>query len=252
MGEMKRGAASLSQSQKLESIGTLAGGVAHEINNPVNGILNYAQLILDKLGPDHEASEFAAEIGKETERIAAIVKNLLSFARQEKQSHSPARMCDIVESTLSLVRTILRGDQITLEVNVPEELPKIQCRSQQIQQVIMNLMTNARDALNEKYPKYDENKRISVSAHVFEAEGRQWLRTTVEDEGTGITEDVIARMFDPFYTSKSREKGTGLGLAISCGIVVEHSGKLRVESEVGMYTRFHIELPVIDEAAGHE
>ena len=85
--------ARLLQAQKLESIGTLAGGVAHEINNPIMGIMNYAQLILDRLGPDSPVAGFATEIGKETERVAAIVKNLLSFARQEKQSHSPARMC---------------------------------------------------------------------------------------------------------------------------------------------------------------
>ena len=234
----------LRQSQKLESIGTLAGGVAHEINNPINGIMNYAQLILDKLGPGHEVAEFASEIGKESERIATIVKNLLSFARHEKQSHSPARMCDIVESTLSLVRTVMRHDQIIIEVNISEELPKIKCRSQQIQQVIMNLLTNARDVLNEKYPGYDGNKKISITSGVLEKEGREWVRTTVEDKGTGVPEEVIARMFDPFYTTKPREKGTGLGLSISHGIVEEHGGKLSVESKEGEWSRFHMDLPV--------
>ncbi len=253
----------LRQSQKLESIGTLAGGVAHEINNPVMGIMNYSQLILDRLGPDHEVSEFATEIGKETERVATIVKNLLSFARHDKQSHSSAHICDIVEATLSLIRAVMRHDQITLEVDVPKDLPRIKCRSQQIQQVIMNLLTNARDALNEKYPGYDDAKTIIISARAIvdigfrisesedkKAEGaairnpQSAIRITVEDHGIGIPEDVRQRMFDPFYTTKPRDKGTGLGLAISHGIVKDHGGEITVESKAGEWTRFHVDLPV--------
>jgi len=133
----------LMQSQKIESIGTLAGGVAHEINNPINGIMNYAQLILDRMGTEDPSREFAKEIVHETQRIAEIVRNLLTFARDEKQSHSPAKFSDIVNSVLSLIQTVLRRDQIDLHVLIPEDLPKIKCRSQQIQQVLMNLMTNA-------------------------------------------------------------------------------------------------------------
>ena len=267
--------AQLRQSQKLESIGTLASGVAHEINNPIMGIMNYAQLILDKLGPDSPVSGYAAEIGKETERVATIVKNLLDFARHKKQSHSPAHICDIVETTLSLISAVMRHDQITLEVVVPAGLPPIKCRSQQIQQVIMNLLTNARDALNEKYPGYDENKRISISATEMEmslVNGHlslrendpcpmtndaaqpqltndtnrrvRAIRLTVEDPGSGISEVAREHMFDPFFTTKKPDKGTGLGLSISHGIVKDHHGELSVESEVGQWTRFHVDLPV--------
>ena len=236
--------AQLRQNQKLESIGTLAGGVAHEINNPINGIMNYAQLVLDKLGKDSPVAEYAGEIIHETERVAGIVRNLLSFARQEKQGHSPARIADIVADTLSLIRSIIRKDQITVEVDVPEDLPKVKCRNQQIQQVIMNLMTNARDALNGRYPAYDEDKTIRVTAREFEKEGRTWIRTTVEDHGAGIAPEILARIFDPFFTSKPRDVGTGLGLSVSHGIVLDHHGELNVESEPGKYTRFHLDLPV--------
>jgi PAS domain S-box-containing protein len=234
----------LRQSQKLESIGTLAGGVAHEINNPVMGIMNYAQLILDRLGPDHEVAEFATEIGKETERVATIVKNLLSFARDDKESHSPARMCDIVESVLSLVRTVMLRDQITLDVDVPEDLPEIRCRSQQLRQVIMNLLTNARDALDQKYEEFDENKKVTIVARTLDRDGHPWMRITVEDHGSGISKEVPQRMFDPFYTTKPRDKGTGLGLSISHGIVKDHHGELSVESKLGEWTRFYVDLPV--------
>ena len=236
--------AQLRQSQKLESIGTLAGGVAHEINNPIMGIMNYAQLIIDKLGPDSPVSEYATEIGAETERVATIVKNLLSFARHEKQAHSQARMRDMIDETLSLVNTVLRRDQIKLDIAIADDLPRIKCHSQQIQQVIMNLVTNARDALNEKYPGNDVNKKINVTASTLEKDGRYWLRTTVADTGPGIPDEVRERMFDPFYTTKPKDKGTGLGLSISHGIVKDHGGEMTVESEVGEWTRFHVDLPV--------
>ena len=235
----------LLQSQKLESIGTLASGVAHEINNPINGIMNYAQLILDDLGPEHTVSTYATEIGVETERVATIVKNLLSFARHDDaQMHSPARVCDIVAATQSLISAVMRRDQIQLEISVPEDLPQVSCRSQQIQQVVMNLLTNARDALNAKYARPGENKRILVTAGLIEKDDRQWMRVTVEDRGDGIPDEVRARIFDPFYTTKPRDKGTGLGLSISHGILKDHGGDLTVETEVGEWTRFHVDLPI--------
>ena len=236
--------AQLRHSQRLESIGTLAGGVAHEINNPVTGIMNYAQLILDRLDPASDVAEFAAEIGVESQRIATIVKNLLTFAREEKQQHSPARMVDVVTSVLSLVRTILRHDQIAVAVDIPEDLPAIQCRSQQIQQVIMNLVTNARDALNARYPAFDENKTIRIAARKLDRHGQAWICLTVEDQGVGIAPEIRDRLFDPFFTTKCRSGGTGLGLSISYGIVHDHHGELRVDSEEGQCTRVHVHLPV--------
>ena len=148
----------LRQQQRLEAIGTLAGGVAHEINNPIHGIMNYAELISDGLDETEPRLEYAKEIIRETDRIAVIVKNLLQFSRHEKQAHSYASVYDIVDQTVSLVNTIIKKDQITLDIDMDEGLPDIKCRSQQIQQVLMNLLTNARDALNEKYPEFDTNK----------------------------------------------------------------------------------------------
>jgi PAS domain S-box-containing protein len=234
----------LMQSQRIESIGTLAGGVAHEINNPINGIMNYAQLILDRIEQESPAREFAREILHETQRVTKIVRNLLTFARHEKQSHSPALLSDIVSSVLSLVQTVMRHDQIVLELSVPEDLPKIKCRSQQIQQVLMNLMTNARDALNERYPGYSPEKKLRVVAELTIKHDRRFIRTTVEDSGPGIPVEIRDRIFDPFFTTKPKERGTGLGLSISYGIVKDHGGELSVESEPGRYTRFCMDLPV--------
>lgn len=237
----------LIQSQKLESIGTLAGGVAHEINNPINGIMNYAQLILERMEEGNPSREFAREILHETERVAKIVRNLLTFSRHEKQSHSPARLSDIVLAVLSLFQTVIRHDQIELDISISEDLPPLMCRSQQIQQVLMNLMTNARDALNERYPDYCPGKRMRLFAEPLDKQGERIIRTTVEDTGNGIPWQIRDRIFDPFFTTKPKESGTGLGLSISYGIIKDHGGELSVESEPGRYTRFHVDLPIYNE-----
>ena len=234
----------LRQAQKMKAIGTLAGGVAHEINNPINGIINYAQLISDEMPPDSNLQEHLAKIRKEAARVAVIVRNLLAFARQDAKGRSSASLKDVIKAALMLVQTVIRHDQITLEVEVPEDLPQMQCRSQQLEQVVVNLLTNARDALNEKYPGYHENKTIHVSARLFEKNGAPWIRTTIEDHGTGIATNVRDRVFDPFYTTKPAGQGTGLGLSISYGIVKEHGGELHFETEKGHYTRFYLDLPV--------
>ncbi|MCK5828257.1 hypothetical protein KAH43_07025 [Candidatus Bipolaricaulota bacterium] len=241
--EKQAAEAHLRQSQKLESIGTLASGVAHEINNPLMGMMNYAELVKDK-AQDAKSIEYLTEIGNEGNRIAKIVRNLLSFSRQDKEEHSPARIADIIDSSLTLVGSTLRRDQITVDLDIPEDLPQLKCRNQQIQQVLINLLTNSRDALNARYPEYDENKLVRITARTFEQDGEDWIRTTVEDHGTGMAQDVAQRIFDPFFTTKSRTEGTGLGLSVSFGIVKEHHGKLTVESVPGEYARFHIDLRV--------
>ncbi|MCK5130354.1 MAG: PAS domain S-box protein [Clostridiales bacterium] len=229
--------------QKLESIGTLASGVAHEINNPINGILNYGQIILDTASDDPTIVEYAKEIIHETHRVAEIVKNLLNFSKHTRREHIEADISDVISQTLSLVNTFIKHDQIQLNVDIEDNLPKIRCQSQQIQQIIMNLLTNSRDSLNDRYPEYDDNKIINLSCVLQKRDGHDWLKLTVEDFGVGIKEDLIDRIFDPFFTTKGKDRGTGLGLSISYGIVKEHLGEIIVESEENKYTRFIVLLP---------
>lgn len=243
--------AQLRQAQRLESIGTLASGVAHEVNNPLTGVINYAELIKDRVADDERATEYAKAIIEEGNRIAVIVRNLLSFSRQDEAEHSLARIDDIVQDSLTLLRAALLRSQIELVVSIADDLPAVKCRSQQIQQVLVNLITNAQSSLNERYPEYDENKILSISASMHEAEG-VWLRITVEDHGTGIPEELQARVFDPFFTSKPRDQGTGLGLAVSHGIVTEHQGRISLESREGEYTRFYVDLPLPDTSQSDE
>jgi len=229
--------------QKLESIGTLASGVAHEINNPINGILNYGQIILDSTKPGSEINRYAGEIIYETNRVSEIVRNLLDFSRQSGKQHSYAQIEDIINRTLSLVSTVFRHDNIIINVTVEENISNVKCRSQQIQQVIMNLLTNARDSLNDKYTEYNENKIINLLCGEFFKDGRKWISLTIEDFGKGIPEDAIYRIFDPFFTTKGKDKGTGLGLSISYGIVKEHHGEIIVDSREGEFAKFTVILP---------
>jgi predicted ATPase/signal transduction histidine kinase/tRNA A-37 threonylcarbamoyl transferase component Bud32 len=239
----------LRQQQRLESIGTLASGVAHEINNPVQGIMNYAELIAGAPAADAEIREFAGEITAESKRVTTIVRNLLAFSRQElSEADESVSLASIVEGTLSLIRAVLRRDQIMLDVDIPDTLPLVEVRSQQIQQVVMNLVTNARDAINAT--GVDEaDRRIRIDADTFAHEGRAWVRLSVEDRGGGVPPEALPHIFDPFFTTKGRDQGTGLGLAVSHGIVTEHGGRLVLANKPGIGARFSIELPLAPESS---
>lgn len=233
----------IQQQQKLEAIGTLAGGVAHEINNPINGIINYAQLIVDDVDLS-QSKKYANSIIQESERISEIVRNLLQFSRQEKQTHSYASVYDIIDRTVSLLSSMLKKDQINLVLNIEDDLPNAKCRSQQIQQVLMNLLTNSRDALNEKYPNFDENKQIVLSCKCVEHDNRRWIQLGVKDFGNGISDENREKIFEPFFSTKPKNLGTGLGLSISHGIINDHHGTITIDTEEGNFCEFILEIPV--------
>jgi signal transduction histidine kinase len=233
----------LREKHRMESIGTLARGIAHEINNPITGIINYAQLISDHPATDGELREYSGEIMREGQRVADTIKNLLSFAQYNKQTHTMVSAREIVNQTVSLAETVLRQDQIDLTVSVVDDLPEINCSAQQIRQVLMNLITNARDALNARYSGFDENKKLGVFAESIQRDGLPWVRFTVEDRGIGFSEDLLPRVFDPFFTTSMRSEHAGLGLSICLGIVKEHHGDIRFDSQPGVYTRAIVELP---------
>jgi len=232
------------QASKLASIGELAAGVGHEINNPINGIMNCADILLGTLADGSKERKYAELVRSEADRVAAIVRSLLTFSRQDGGHHSLARLTDIVGAVLSLTRKSIAKANIELTVDVPENLPKVRCRSERIQQVVMNLIINAIHALEEKYPSQDPGKRLSISAAPIQNGATRYLRLTVEDWGTGIHPSYKDRLFEPFFTTKGRDRGTGLGLSVSDGIVKEHDGQITVESELGKFTRFNVDLPV--------
>jgi PAS domain S-box-containing protein len=236
----------LRQQQRLEAIGTLASGVAHEINNPVQAILNYTELIEDGITERDLVREFNSDIANAANRVAAIVRNLLAFARQERDHDmEPCEVRSLIEEPLSLILAVLRKDRIKLELEIAEGLPRICCRRQQIQQIFMNLVTNARDAINEQARARADGRYecITIRASSYTRDGAAWVRIAVEDRAGGIPEHIRARIFDPFFTTKAREQGTGLGLSVSHGIATEHGGELTLETEVGVGTTFILTLP---------
>ncbi|MBN2853396.1 MAG: transporter substrate-binding domain-containing protein [Clostridia bacterium] len=236
--------AHLRNQQKLGAIGTLASGVAHEINNPINGIMNYSQLILDENSNNSRLNEYANEILNESQRVTYIVKNLLNFSRQDKITDHEGDVAETLQKTLSLINAVIRHDQIELIMEIEENLPTLSCNCQELQQVLMNLITNAKDALNEKYPDADKNKIIRLTCRKFHENSISYIRVIVEDHGNGIKKEVQDKIFEPFFTTKGRDSGTGLGLYISYGIVKDHKGRLTFETEEGQYTRFILDLPI--------
>ena len=235
------------QQQKMESVGTLASGVAHEINNPITGMINYAQLILDQEEASSDKAQYAREIIAEGERVAAIICDLLDFSRQEGKGSSQVKLDDLIHHTLSLMKSMLQKDGITVHADTSADLPGIRCRSQQIRQVVMNLLNNARESLNEKYAGYHEQKTITITCHSVKIDKKNRIRIMVEDSGNGIPDVVQTQIYDPFFTTKPRDKHIGLGLAVSYGIIEEHGGTLNFKSEPGKYTRFYFDLPVENE-----
>ncbi len=235
----------LRDQQRLKSIGELASSIAHEINNPITGIMNYSQIIYDSYNGQGENAEFASEIINETKRVSQLVENLLQFSRQRSSGFSIARPEDVISRTINLVRVIFKKDQINLQLKIADVLPNIACNSQQIQQVLINLFTNARDALNERFPGYDENKEVLLTCRAGERDGKQVVVIAIKDYGNGIPKEIQDRIYSQFYTTKEAGKGTGIGLYISARIIEEHHGWISFETEEGYGTTFFIELPAI-------
>ncbi|MGH7597000.1 MAG: PAS domain S-box protein [bacterium] len=231
------------QTAKLASLGELAAGVAHEINNPMTGIINYAQILYDRAPKNEEKQLLLQGIMRESDRVTKIVHNLLTFARQQPLERSWASLAEILDSSLHLIEPQLRKDGITLILDVSPSLPAIKCRSQQLQQVFINLLNNAHHALNEKYPGPHENKLLKIAAREQQRHGRHFIHVEFYDAGIGMATEILPKIFDPFFTTKMRSEGTGLGLSISYGIIKEHQGEIFVESEHGDHTTFVIELP---------
>lgn len=231
------------QTAKLASLGELAAGVAHEINNPMTGIINYAQILYDRAPKNEEKQLLLQGIMRESDRVTKIVHNLLTFSRQQPQERSWASLAEILDSSLHLTEHQLREAGITLILDVSPSLPPVKCRGQQIQQVFINLLNNAHHALNEKYPGPHENKLLKIAAREQQRPGRQLIHIEFYDAGIGMAPEILPKIFDPFFTTKRQAEGTGLGLSISYGIIKEHEGEIFVESELGDHTTFVIELP---------
>ena len=229
---------------QLASLGELAAGVAHEINNPINGIINYAQLLADSLVIEQEDMDILRGIIDEGERIANIVRNLLAFARARKEHKDRVALWETLACSLALTESQLRKDGIHLELDVPPDLPEVVAHAQEIQQVILNLFSNSRYALNKRYPQVHPDKVLRIKAATCEHQGRPSVQMAFHDQGVGIPQSALHKVLDPFYTTKPTGEGTGLGLSISHGIIKDHQGDIVIDSKEGQYTTVTLILPV--------
>lgn len=244
--EAKQIEGQLFQSEKLASLGQLSAGVAHEINNPIMGIINYAQIIIDENRGVGSNTEIPKRIIKEGKRISNIVKSLLSFARATPEEQTSISIQPILYDIQSLLSNEFKRHGVDFDIIVSEDLPAVFGNSQQIHQVFLNLITNSIYALNKKFTGSDKDKRVTIECDTIELNKVKLLRITVWDNGVGIPDDVIQKIYDPFFTTKPISQGTGLGLSISHGIIEEHGGNINFESVKGEYTKVTIHLPVMD------
>ena len=234
--------AQIRQQQKLTVIGSMASAVAHEINNPVNGIINLAQLLHDRFA-DRQAGvgELCSEIIAEGERIAAIAKNLLSISRGGKGERAAICPGELVEGILPMYRELLKKDMISIVLRRERDDIQVLCYPRQVQQILLNIITNARDAVEERPGGVP--KEIVISSGSVMREGQRYARLVIRDNGMGIPPAVQERMFEAFYTTKAEGRGTGLGLAISREMISEDGGYLEYQTWPGQGTEFFIDLP---------
>lgn len=249
--ESKRLQEHLLQKEKLAAVGELAAGVAHEINNPINGIMNYAQLLIDEHDGKEDDVEFPRRILSEADRVVKIVRNLLSFSRQTDDDVNPVDIRSFLHDALQLMEKQLIGDGITINLDLPDSFPLILGNGHKMQQVFLNVLSNARQALNVRYPEHHPKKSLSIHSTIRKDDDRSWLAIHFVDSGIGIPENIIHRICDPFFTTKDRGEGVGLGLSISYGIIQEHGGKLLFNSVVNVGTTVTVAIPIIKSTEEH-
>jgi two-component system NtrC family sensor kinase len=237
----------LIQGDRMASLGQLAASVAHEINNPIQGVLTFSMLMQRMISegriPEGRVEEFERYlrmISDETARVGRIVSDLLSFSRRSKPQSAPADLNSIIEHTVSLLAHRLELGSVELALELDPALARIPCDKSQIQQVLINLVMNAAEAM-------PAGGRVTVRTGAAEEPGLARLEVT--DTGTGIPDEILSRIFDPFTSTKEEGKGVGLGLAVVYGIVAAHGGVIDVKTETGRGTTFTVTLPADGQAA---
>ena len=231
--------AQLTQSEKLSSIGLLAAGVAHEVNTPLAVISSYTQMLTKHMRDDERLAPVLEKITQQTFRASEIVNGLLNFSRTSGTEFTSVNLNELLGDTVTLLEHQFKTSQIRVETNFDPHLARIHGNQGKLQQVILNLMLNAKDAM---FGTTNATLKIAT----FNGPGRVFVR--IQDSGGGIEKEHLHRIYDPFFTTKTKpqdgdHKGTGLGLAVTYGIMQEHAGKIHVESEIGVGTAFQLEFP---------
>jgi len=243
--ELLAAKAEVAQGEKLASIGVLASGIAHELNNPLTGVLTFTSLMRKKAQEGSEDAEDLDLVIRETKRCASIIKRLLDFAREKVPVKGFYGLNQVIEDTVRFVERPASLQQVEIKTELDPVLPQAWGDADLIKQVILNLLVNAQQAIEGKGSITVLTRLLAASAGVKSAGPvKPMVEVVVTDTGCGIPQANLQRIFDPFFTSKEVGKGTGLGLSVSYGIVKAHGGKINVESVVGTGTTFRIWLPI--------
>jgi two-component system cell cycle sensor histidine kinase/response regulator CckA len=245
----------LRQSQKLEAIGQLAGGVAHDFNNLLTAINGYSALALRRLGADHPISSYLEEIKKAGDRAANLTRQLLAFGRKQLLQPLALNVNDILNDMIKLLKRLI-GEDIQLITRPGANLKQIKADPGQLEQVLVNLVVNARDAMPRGGTITIETANITLdgsyaSKHLGVSAG-EYVMLAISDTGTGMDQETQSRIFEPFFTTKEKDKGTGLGLSTVYGIIRQSGGNIWVYSEVGKGTTFKVYLPLVEDKAATE
>ena len=253
--QLKETQARLVQSEKMAAIGQLIAGIAHELNNPLASIVLYAQL-MEARGVDEKLHSDLEQIVAQSRRASNVVHGLLNFVRQRPSGRAPTQINELLQSTLALLEYELRTHNVTVETDFSTTIPVTMADGHQLQQVFINLINNAFQAISNS----GQGGRITIItrhsvSRIVEPDSAQSILVVIQDDGPGIPQESASRIFEPFFTTKAEGKGTGLGLAVCHNIVTDHQGSIWMESKPGGGTTFFIELPVVppeekaDEAA---
>lgn len=235
--DLEKAQMQLLQSEKMASLGKLAAGVAHQLNNPLGGITLFTKLILEDYELEDEAREDLNRILKDAQRCRDTVKELLEFARQTRYNIQPHNINEAISRTLFLLENQVIFQNIEIKKELADALPLVPTDIQQMNHVFMNIILNAADAM-------DGKGKLTVKTG--EVPGKNIIRIEISDTGHGISEDILQHIFEPFFTTKEEGKGTGLGLSLVYGIIESHGGNIRAKSEPGEGTTFIIDLPLSD------
>lgn len=241
----------LINAEKLASLGRMAAGVAHELNSPLTGIVTFAHLMLKRIPPENKQDREDLEIIiEQANRCSKIIKGLLGFSRKATAERVEININTLLDSTIAMVRNQAKFHNIKFNLNFDESLPLIHVDPNQMQQVFLNLLINAADAMNERGQITIATRTVGESEETpwfkmgHPQEGKKYIEIEFTDTGPGIPEEYLGKIFEPFFTTKPVGKGTGLGLAVSYGIIKRHGGNITVRSEVGKGASFFIRLPV--------
>jgi signal transduction histidine kinase/ActR/RegA family two-component response regulator len=240
----------LQQAQKMESIGTLAAGIAHDFNNILSPIYGYVELVQLKLQDDPELSRYLDEVHSATHRAKDLVKQILTFSRQDSEKFSPVEVYVIIKEALKLLRATIPST-IEIKQEIDSKCGYVLANPTQIHQVLMNLCTNAYHAMRETGGVLGVTlKKVNISARDLvkniNLRPGSYLMLEVSDTGTGMDKETLSRIFEPYFTTKAQGDGTGMGLSVVHGIITSHGGNITVYSEPGRGSTFHVYLPLME------